>query len=106
MIGATEARPRVSDADSPAPPAEPARRAPRRRRPRPLLLGALVVALLAAVVVQPAWPLALAGTVAWIGGAWRQVLLLVAAAAAGGVLVANTVRPRAAWEASAAGAGR
>src|SRR6478609_8922726 len=97
MIGATEARPRASDADSPARPEAVAHRPPSRLRLWPLLLGALVVALLAAVAVQPAWPLALGGSVAWIGGAWRQGMLLLALTLAGAALVANTLRPGAAW---------
>ena len=71
----------------------------------PLLLGALVVALLAAVAVQPAWRPGAGREPAWIGGAWRQGMLLLALTLAGAALVANTLRPGAAWRGAVRRAG-
>src|SRR5687767_13686323 len=60
------------------------------------LLGA---ALLAATVVEPGWPVALAGTLRRLGGAWRWIAFPVSAAGAALILALNWLRPGVTWAA-------
>lgn len=58
------------------------------------LLG---VALLAATLVEPGWPVALAETLRRLGGAWRWIALPGAVAGAALVLALNWLRPGVTW---------
>src|SRR4051794_7502004 len=90
----------------PPPPGPPDRQLPHRLRPAAqergqgtLTIAALASAILivAALVVQPQWPVQFVNALLWFGGIWRPAAVPLAALLVVAVVVANTAAPGRTW---------